>query len=106
MIMMPDGSPASVEKAHWVTFLGQDTAAIYGPAKHCLSNNFPLLYLDNTRTARGQYDLNIEVLCDNPSLFQPEEITALFMARLEKKLLQKPQDWLWTHKRWKKKKMS
>lgn len=103
MFMMPDGSPASIDKAHWVNFLGQDTAAIYGPAKHSLNNNCPLLYLDNTRIQRGFYSLHLEVLCENPQNFSPQEITTLFMERLEKKIRQNPQDWLWTHNRWKKK---
>jgi KDO2-lipid IV(A) lauroyltransferase len=37
---------------------------------------------------------------------QEGEIIEKFMRQLEKKIVAKPQSWLWSHKRWKHKKIA
>jgi Kdo2-lipid IVA lauroyltransferase/acyltransferase len=43
-------------------------------------------------------------LVKNPLECAEGEITQKFMSRLERKLIEAPNDWLWTHNRWKHKK--
>lgn len=101
-VFMSDQSTWS-DKAHWVTFLGQDTACPYGPDKYARLLNLPTFYLDVRRIKRGWYELYFEPLTDANSALKEAEITELFMKRLEKTLYDKPEYWLWSHKRWKKK---
>jgi Kdo2-lipid IVA lauroyltransferase/acyltransferase len=91
------------DKAHWVNFLGQDTACPPGADKYARALNAPVFYLNVQRLNRGFYELNLELLADNPATLPVEEVTQRFMARLETILLEKPENWLWSHKRWKKK---
>ncbi len=91
------------DKAHWVTFLGQDTACPPGADKYARQTNATVFFVDVQRVKRGFYEITLELLTDNPRDLPEEEITKRFMARLETTLQHKPQDWLWSHKRWKKK---
>jgi Kdo2-lipid IVA lauroyltransferase/acyltransferase len=91
------------DKAHWVTFLNQDTACPYGGDKYARQYSFPAYYLDMQRITRGYYQLTFEKIATDVPNLPAEEVTRRFMARLEKTLIAKPENWLWSHRRWKKK---
>jgi Kdo2-lipid IVA lauroyltransferase/acyltransferase len=91
------------DKAHWVTFLNQDTACPYGGDKYARQYDFPAYYLDMQRVKRGYYQLTFEKIATDVPNLPAEEVTKRFMARLEKTIVAQPENWLWTHKRWKKK---
>jgi Kdo2-lipid IVA lauroyltransferase/acyltransferase len=93
------------DKAHWVTFLNQDTACPYGGDKYARQYDYPAYYLDMQRVKRGYYQLTFEKIADNARNLPDEDVTRRFMVRLEKTLLSKPENWLWSHKRWKKKRL-
>jgi Kdo2-lipid IVA lauroyltransferase/acyltransferase len=91
------------DNAHWVNFLNQDTACPPGGDKYARLYNFPVYYVHMNRVKRGFYEVNLEKLAD-PAADLPEgEVTRRFMKILEGILLKKPDNWLWSHKRWKKK---
>jgi len=87
--------------AYWTTFLHQDTPIFTGYDKIARKLNYPVLYISIDRVRRGLYNLTCEVLVENPSATEENEIADLFTKRLEKDILAKPEIWLWSHKRWK-----
>ncbi len=91
------------DKAHWVTFLNQDTACPYGGDKYARQYNFPAYFLDMKRVKRGYYRMTFEKIASDVQNLPDEEVTRRFMARLEQMILAQPENWLWSHKRWKKK---
>ena len=93
------------DKAHWVTFLNQDTACPYGGDKYAHQFNFPVWYINVQRVRRGFYELTFEKLADNPAALPEQEVTKRFMGRLESIIVAQPENWLWSHKRWKKKRL-
>ena len=46
----------------------------------------------------------IETYKINPKKTIKGEITSLYLRKIEEKITQKPEFWLWTHRRWKHKK--
>jgi Kdo2-lipid IVA lauroyltransferase/acyltransferase len=102
-ILVSDQSTYS-EKSHWVKFLNQDTICPHGGDKYAHLYNYPVFFVDIQREKRGYYTVNFELLADNPAALPEGEITNLFMTRLEEIIRAKPENWLWSHKRWKVKK--
>jgi KDO2-lipid IV(A) lauroyltransferase len=96
-----DQSPSNPKKAHWITFLNQDTACLYGTEKYAKEMNFPVLYGVVTKVKRGYYTLRFEVVTDMPQETPPGWITETTNKLLEKDIIATPEFWLWTHKRWK-----
>jgi len=47
--------------------------------------------------------MSFKLLCDNPNELPIGAITELHVRELEKVILAEPTFWLWTHKRWKRK---
>lgn len=102
--LVSDQSPNKANKVFWISFLNQDTACLQGVESYARMFNLPVIYLDMQRIKRGYYTVSLEVLCDNPRVTKPGEITELYMRKLEKIINQKPEDWLWSHRRWKRNK--
>lgn len=106
VIMAADQSPSNQEKAIWTKFLNQDTACLHGPEAYAKKIGLPILYLSIKKIKRGYYEQNIEKLIDNPQDMKPAEITKIYMQRLEKDIFEKPEFYLWSHRRWKHKKQN
>jgi KDO2-lipid IV(A) lauroyltransferase len=89
------------ENAYWTTFLNQETPVFWGTEKIARKLNYPVLYVSLKRKKRGYYRMDVEVLEEEPKNTSDGEISALHTARLEKDIIEQPETWLWTHKRWK-----
>jgi len=100
-IMAADQSPSKPEKAIWVNFLGQKTAFLDGPERHARLRDIPVIFTDIQRVKRGYYTLELSYISLNPKETEKGEITTNYASRLEKIIRNKPEDWLWSHKRWK-----
>jgi len=102
--LVSDQNPSSRRKSYWVKFLNQDTACIHGIESYARLFNLPVIYADVQRVNRGHYTVTLDVLCDKPKDTQTGEITTKYMNKLEEIIVKKPEDWLWSHRRWKAKK--
>lgn len=99
--MLSDQSPANYRNAHWLPFLNQETAFL--PGLDLLSRKFnaPVLYFNVRRVRRGYYEVLFEEICASPGETSPEEITRRYAEHIERIIRERPADWLWSHKRWK-----
>ncbi len=104
-VLIADQSPSNSRTAHWLTFLNQETACLVGPDKIARRTNYPVIYFDVQRVQRGFYEITATVLHANPRELKAGEITQLYMSKLEKVIQEKPENWLWSHRRWKKKRL-
>lgn len=89
------------ENAYWTRFLNQDTPVFWGTEKIARKLNYPVIYVSLKRIKRGYYTMEAELLVEEPQNTSDGEITALHTTRLEKDIIEQPETWLWTHKRWK-----
>jgi len=100
-ILISDQSPSNAKKAIWVNFLKRDTPCLHGPEFYAKLYNLPLVFFDVQRIKRGYYTVHTSDLIHNPNELPDGEVTALIMKALEEQILKKPEDWLWSHRRWK-----
>ena len=96
---------ASPANAYWTEFLNQDTAVFVGYEKLAKKFNYPVVYMPIKRLKRGYYSMEPELMFDNPSETKEFEICEAFTRRLEKDIIKNPTTWLWSHKRWKHKRV-
>lgn len=100
-MMLADQNPSHIDLAHWGLFLNRKTAFLHGPEKYSRKHNLPVVYVDIQKIKRGFYTVTLELLTDKPDMIPDGGITALFIKRLEKAIISNPENWLWSHKRWK-----
>jgi len=99
-----DQSPTSSTKAYWTRFLNQDTAVLFGIEKYSKKYNMPLVFGGIRKVKRGFYEFYFETLIEDTASTKHGEISEVLTRRIEKQILENPEYWLWTHKRWKREK--
>jgi KDO2-lipid IV(A) lauroyltransferase len=99
--MVADQSPSSARLAYWMKFLNQDTAVLHGPEKYARLYNLPVVFAAPRKIKRGYYKVKFILLIEDPSTTAPGEITLKYMNTLEQIILDRPEFYLWSHRRWK-----
>jgi KDO2-lipid IV(A) lauroyltransferase len=98
-----DQWPSAPHKAVWVHFLNQETPFFKGPELFSKKfENYVVLYGKVNMQKKGVYQIKYEIVSLSPKKEQNEEITKKWVKLLENQILESPEYWLWTHKRWKK----
>lgn len=96
-----DQAPANPTNSLWISFMGQDTPFMTGAEKIGSKLNCAALYLHVIKVKRGYYECEIEVFADNIASHPENEITSKYVSILEKEIREKPEFWIWSHRRWK-----
>lgn len=99
--LIADQRPPKGSGNYWTHFLNQETAVFLGPEKIAKKFNSAVVYSHVDKIKRGKYVVELELLFENPSECKEFEITESHVRILENKIRQKPELWLWSHKRWK-----
>jgi KDO2-lipid IV(A) lauroyltransferase len=100
-VMLTDQRPMYRNIQYWTKFLGQDTPVYLGTEKLAKKIDAAVVFLKVRRIRRGRYEVEAELLCSDPGSTQPHEITDLHVKKLEELIREKPETWLWSHRRWK-----
>lgn len=99
-VFIADQTPPP-ENAFWLNFLNQNTPVFKGTEKIATKYNMPVLFGQVNKVKRGFYEIELSVLCENPSKLSEMELTQLHTKKLEEYIYKKPEYWLWSHRRWK-----
>ena len=102
-MLATDQSPSKSINVYWTQFLNQDTAVLFGTEKYSKEFGYPVVYGHIYKIRRGYYEMVFEIVEDTPTEAPYGAITEKHTRVLEKDILEAPQYWLWTHKRWKRK---
>jgi KDO2-lipid IV(A) lauroyltransferase len=101
LVLVGDQTPSREEINYFTTFLNQPTYVFLGIEKIAKINNNPIIYFSITPYKRGYYECDIEALAENPQSVEEYGITEQHIRVLEKIIRDKPEYWLWSHRRWK-----
>lgn len=101
MVFISDQSPSNVKNVVWVNFLNRETAVMVGAERFAVKYNIPVVFMELIKVKRGFYRAHFTTLTSEPKSLLPGEITKLHTQALEKLIKEKPEFWLWSHKRWK-----
>lgn len=94
----------SPDSAYWTTFMNQDTPVFWGTEKIAQKLNYPIVYITIKKIKRGYYEVDSELLINEPKNTSLGEISELHTRKLESDIITQPSIWLWSHRRWKHKK--
>ncbi len=99
--VIADQTPSSSDTNYWTKFLEQDTPVFMGTEK--ISNHFDCVvaFMDINQVKRGYLEFEFVILAENTAELKEYEVTELHTRYLEKRIKEKPEFWLWSHRRWK-----
>ncbi len=106
VIIASDQTPTRDEINYWTNFLNQETPFFLGLEKMSKNMDFAVLFFDIVRSNRGCYDVFVKKITEEPNNTKEYEITEKYVHLLEDAVIKHPDNWLWSHRRWKHKKES
>ena len=98
-----DQRPTGGALHHWMDFLGQDTPYLVGGETIGNHTDARFVYLDVRKPSRGHYRMTFCPIVPDQDDSGQFPYTRKFMKMLEQTILSDPAWWLWSHKRWKRK---
>ena len=102
LLFAADQAPDWRSKLHWTQFLNQKTGVATGPERYAQMLDMAVVFGKIEKVKRGHYQITFEILTDQPKDEPEGRISELHVRALEKQIIETPEYWLWTHKRWKK----
>ena len=102
--LVSDQAPNIDDHSIWVSFLNQETAFYLAPDTIARFTNYPVFFLRMRRLSRGRYAAGVECVAEPPYAGKDQVVIRAYIASVENQVQERPEDWLWIHRRWKRKK--
>ena len=100
--LLADQSPQRHRAKYWRSFLGVAPVPVFtGPEELAKQYRAAVVFMRINKLKRGYYNIDFELITDSPEKYEDYDLTDIYIEKLEKQIKQKPQYYLWTHKRFK-----
>ena len=99
--MVSDQSPQFHRAQYWTEFMGIKVPVINGAETMARKMDLAVLFLKVSKVKRGYYKAELIPITTEGSQTEKNEITDRFLRLTERQIYEKPEHYLWTHKRWK-----
>lgn len=100
-LSIADQTPVVNEIKYWTTFMNQDTPVITGTEKLAIKYDIHVYFLSIKKIKRGYYTFEVEPLFTNLQGLPEYAITESYTRKLEQLINNRPELYLWSHRRWK-----
>lgn len=101
ILFATDQAPSNPNRAYWTEFLNQDTAVLFGTEAYARKYNYPVVFGYIEKVKRGYYEIRFKVITEDPASLPVGAISEAHTRLLEEEIREKPEYWLWSHRRWK-----
>ena len=101
VLMMADQTSHGLASDYWTEFLHQDTCWFTGIERIAKKLDYAIVFVDMRRQGRGRYEVSFELLIDRPKETKDGEIMERYVRCVERFIEANPDNWLWSHRRWK-----
>ena len=100
-----DQSPKLQKAIYWGTFLNNWVPIHVGAEVVAKKYNMAIVFMDVQKTKRGYYEASLSLITDKPNNFKDFQLTDKYIKLVEKQVINKPEYYTWTHKRFKHRKI-
>ena len=99
--MVADQSPMVVHAHYWDKFMGITVPIYNGTETMARKLDLAVVFLKVSKVKRGYYQAEFIPITLSGKETAPHEITKKFIALTEQQIRERPEHYLWTHRRWK-----
>ena len=99
--MVSDQSPQAHRAQYWSEFMGVKVPIFNGAETMARKMDLAVVFLKVSKVKRGYYEAEFIPITTSGSETEKNEITDTFLRLTEQQIKEKPEHYLWTHKRWK-----
>ncbi len=90
----------SPDTGYWMYFFSKPVPFIMGPDKGALKNNTAVVFVNFVKKKRGHYHFEPTLVTENAATCEPGELTRQYRDFLEDCIRRQPDNYLWSHRRW------
>ena len=101
LIFVADQNAGHYNLAYWLPFFGKLAPFVTGPEKTARLNNSICVYAKFKKLKRGCYYVSLHEITTEPRKLEEGKLTKLIRDFVEENIREQPENYLWTHKRWK-----
>ncbi|PCE63826.1 lysophospholipid acyltransferase family protein [Sediminicola luteus] len=99
--MLSDQSPQMSKAYYWNKFMGVNVPIFTGAEFMARKLDLAVVFIKVEKVKRGYYQATFSTITESGATTVENEITDAIMAKVEAQIKEKPEHYLWTHKRWK-----
>jgi KDO2-lipid IV(A) lauroyltransferase len=99
--LIADQNPGDPRNAYWVDFFNRPTPFLRAPENGARRGNIPVVFCYFIKEKRGHYKIFFHLAEEMPSTTKVGELTKKYASFLQGSIEQQPENWLWSHRRWK-----
>lgn len=99
--MVSDQSPQAHRAQYWSEFMGIQVPIFNGAETMARKMDLAVVFLKVSKVKRGYYQAEFIPITISGSKTDKYQITDTFLRLTEQQIKEKPEHYLWTHKRWK-----
>lgn len=96
-----DQSPRLDKAFYWNEFMGVNVPVHTGAEMLAKKLDMPVVFFGVNKVKRGFYETTFETITNSPKDYKDYEITDKYLNLVEAQILNAPEFYFWTHKRWK-----
>lgn len=85
----------------WINFLNQPTDFITTAERLASKTNAAVIFFKMYEEKKGFFKVRLELLTPDASKEEKGIVTTRYVRALEQSIIERPDHWLWTHKKWK-----
>ena len=100
-VFMADQSPHIGKIKYRTNFFNQSTPVHLGVENLARKCDLAVVFIVTERLKRGHYQVRAELLYEDVGDLPQYEVTDTHVKKLEEAIQRHPENWLWSHKRWK-----
>lgn len=96
-----DQSPQVHKTFHWQQFMGITVPVHTGAEMLAKRYDLEVVFAKVKKVKRGYYEATFVPIANNPKSIPDYDITDAYLKEVERQILEAPEFYFWTHKRWK-----
>lgn len=100
-LFLSDQTPLLRKGQHWEPFMGIEVPVHMGAENLARELDLNVLYLKVSKVKRGYYEAEFIEITDDIQNQPMYSVTQKFLHLVEEQIIEKPDYYFWTHKRWK-----
>ncbi len=101
MGLIADQNPGVPGSGYWLNFFNRPAPFISGPDKGARKNNTAVVFVKFVKLKRGFYHFETKLITESAATLQAGALTLAYRDFLEETIRERPDNYLWSHRRWK-----
>ncbi|MEO6832346.1 MAG: lysophospholipid acyltransferase family protein [Chitinophagaceae bacterium] len=99
--LLADQNPSQPDVAAWLPFMHREAPFFRGPEQMARRAKAAVAFVGMEKIKRGHYRIKLETLTEDASQMPEGAVVAAYVAFVERQLAAQPENYLWSHRRWK-----